>query len=242
MNQISEQPLILVADDDREFREELIPEALGRLNARVLKAKDLQEACLVAAEHDASSEDALELIVLDMHMPLHEDTKEIAANGGIQFLRGFDLSTCPVIVFTGYGSYRNCVGAAQAGAAAYLPKMTQDTFEGPEGGVDQLVETCRRLLEKPKVEADETRLPPDDDWLSRNYDWLCQEFGGRWIAFVHPVPTVKTGLAGTKHDGLLIVGDESQEKLRRTIVPELPRLGTIPPIVFVPKKGLDILD
>ena len=237
MSQVSDRPLVLVADDDLEFREELLPEALARLNVRVVKAKDVREACLVAAEHDAPSEDPLDLIVLDMHMPLHEDTKDVAADGGIQFLRSYELTTCPVIVFTAYGSYRNCVGAVEAGAAAYVPKMSHDTYDGPEGGIDDLIETCRRLLEKPKTV--ETRLPPDDDWLSRNYDWLCREFGGRWTAFVHPEPARVAGLTGIEHDGLLLKGDESADNLKRTIVAKLPLLGTIPPIVFVPEAGCE---
>ena len=55
MNQVSDQPLILVADDDQAFREKVIPEALGRLNARTLTEKHVLEACLVVAEHHAAA-------------------------------------------------------------------------------------------------------------------------------------------------------------------------------------------
>ena len=149
MNPTTDQPLVLVADDDQEFREELIPEALARLSVRVLTAKDVYEALSIAMKQDAQSEDLPDLIVLDMHMPLDSDTTEIAADGGIQFLRACRLAGCPVVVFTADPSYQNCVGAVQAGAAAYLPKSSHDTYEGnQEGGIDHLVAICRRLLEE----------------------------------------------------------------------------------------------
>ena len=233
MTQVSDQPLVLVADDDQEFREEIIPEALGRLNARVLTAKDVLEACLVAAEHDAHSTDPLHLIVLDMQMPLHEGTTEPAADGGIQFLRGHQVTMCPVVVFTAYPSYENCVRAVQAGAAAYLPKGVQDTYVGPEGGIDQLVDTCRSLWTKPT--RDETLLPPDGQWIDQNYDWLCQEFGGRWVAFVPASKAPQAAIEGTERADLIIVSEESRESLARFIAGKLPMLGEIPPIVFVPR-------
>ena len=35
MNEISDEPLVLVVDDDNDFREDIIPRALARLNARI---------------------------------------------------------------------------------------------------------------------------------------------------------------------------------------------------------------
>jgi CheY-like chemotaxis protein len=141
------QPLILVADDDKEFREELIPTALGRINARIVSAADVDEACSIAEEHGPESKDPLELVVLDMHMPLDEEAIETVEDGGIQFLQRIIAMQRRVVVFTAYASFRNCALAIRAGASAYLPKMEQELYEGGvEGGVDDLVETCKRLL------------------------------------------------------------------------------------------------
>lgn len=233
MNPVSEQPLVLVADDDEEFREEIIPEAMGRLDARILTAKDVRQACLVAAQHDAESKDPLHLIVLDMHMPLHEASIDPSEDAGIQFLRSYDLTECPVVVFTAYPSYQNCVRAVEAGAAAYLPKATQTVWGGPEGGIDQLVETCRRLLAKREPEG--TRVAPDGDWISENYDWLCREFGGRWVAFVPTSKAMSAGIEGTERAGLVIIGEESRQSLARLVVKRLPFLDAIPHILFVPR-------
>lgn len=233
MSQVNDRPCILVADDDPEFREELLPEALGRLNARVLTAKDVLEACLVVAEHGAQSKDPLDLIVLDMHMPCNADSAQIAEEAGIQFLRACHLTDSPVVVFTAYPSYRNCVRAVQAGAVAYLPKKEHDAFKGPEGGIDGLIETCRRLLTRPQ--ADKMHLLPDGFWMSQNYDWLLREFAGRWVAFVPASAALSAGITGMERGGLLIVSEKSAQSLARVITQRLSSLGTIPHIAFVPR-------
>jgi CheY-like chemotaxis protein len=232
MNQISDQPLILIADDDPEFREQLIPEALGRLNSQIRKARDVEEACLVAAQQDSKGE-PLDLIVLDMHMPLHKKTKDIADDGGIQFLRGHHLTRCPVVVFTAYPSYYNCVRAVQAGAVAYLPKAEQEAYKGKEGGIDQLVETCRELLKAPQ--PTESRFPPDGDWLEQNYEWLCEEFGGLWVAFVSASRAASAGIGAPERAGLVVISEKSREGLVRLIAGKLALLAEIPPIAFIPE-------
>ncbi len=147
MTESVRQPLVLVADDDQKFREEHIPKALGRINARILKAADVAEACRLAVEHGPDSDDPLELVVLDMHMPLREDAIEAEHDGGIHFLKSILDIQRPAVVFTAYASFRNCTLAIRAGASAYLPKMSQEVYEGGrEGGVDDLVATCKRLL------------------------------------------------------------------------------------------------
>jgi CheY-like chemotaxis protein len=237
MNDVTVQPLILIADDDEEFRERAIPQAMARLTTREpLKAKNVEEACLLAAEHDDASAEPLDLIILDMHMPLDENTITPAKDAGIRFLRGNQLTLRPVIVFTAYPSYGNCVLAMQAGAAAYLPKKERDTYEGTEGGIDQLVETCRRLLTK--AEPGKTHHVPDEAWLGENYEWLCQEFADRWVAFVPSEKASTLGITGTERAGLTIISDESRENLVRVVAKNLPRLGEIPLIVFVPGGGV----
>jgi CheY-like chemotaxis protein len=231
MNQLKEQPLVLVADDDQEFREDILPEALGRLNARIVTAKDVLEACLVAAEHHARSKDPLHLVVLDMHMPPHADATAIAGDGGLQFLLAQQFTECSVVVFTAYPSYQNCVRAVRAGAAAYLPKKIQDTYGGPEGGVDQLVEICRNLLARP--EADSRGLTPDGNWIDQQDDWLSREFSGRWVAFIPASEARSAGISGQERGGLVIVSKDSQQSLATLIAEKLHLLSRIPPIAFI---------
>ncbi len=146
MHRSSEQPLVLIVDDDPEFREELLPQALSCLDARVLKASNVEEALQVAAKHSAESADPLKLIVLDMHMHLQPDTAGVPRDAGVQFLQKLQKPDCPVIAVTAYVSFRDCVKVARAGAAAYIPKQEHDAYCGPEGGIDDLIKTCQKLL------------------------------------------------------------------------------------------------
>ena len=232
MTKAIDQPLVLVADDDEEFREDLIPRALRRLHARTLPAKDVLEACLAAAKHDSHSDDPLNVIVLDMHMPLHENTTKIANDGGIQFLRSNQLTACPIVVFTAYPNFRDCVRAVQAGAAAYLSKSEPEAGEEPEGGINDLVETCRRLLTRP--EADQMRSPPNGNWADENYDWLRQKCGGRWVAFVAASEASAAGISGTPLAGQVVISENSREDLARLVAKKLPFLSQIPHIAYIP--------
>ncbi len=230
MTDPARSPRILVADDDDEFREEIIPKALERIGAQIIRAKDVLEACLAVAEH-VGPRRSLDVVVLDMHMPLHKGTKKIEDDAGIRFLRSYGLVTCPVVVFTAYPSYQNCVLATQAGAAAYLPKAIQDSFHGPEGGVDKLVDTCRRLLLEPQAEV--TRVPPGKDWLQENHAWLAETFGGQWVAFVDAAKGRVAGLAGEQRGEVLIVSAPSKEELARLVIAKIALLNEIPKLAFV---------
>jgi CheY-like chemotaxis protein len=240
MTNIERQPLILVADDDKEFRERIAPEALERrLGARVLKAKDVLQACMTVAEHAVGSGDPLDLIVLDMHMPLHDNTIRVAEDGGIRFLRSYRLVQCPVVVFTAYPSYENCVRALGAGAAAYVPKasLKKGGTSETEGGLDALVDTCRALLEAGRVR--QSHVPPDDQWLTKNYDWLKAHFASQWVAFVEPARARAAGIAFSECDGLALISSKSKERLERQMFTSLALLEDIPPIVQVPAASDD---
>jgi CheY-like chemotaxis protein len=203
MSETNRSPLILVADDDNEFRTELVPTRLEmELGAETILAENVLEACMAVAEH-GGPEGSLDLVILDMHMPLHRDEARVDDDGGIRFLRSFGFLGCPVVVFTAYPSYQNCVLAAQAGAAAYLPKATHDSYHGPEGGIDQLVAVCKQLLEAPISKG--TQVPPNADWLNENRDWLGHTFGDQWVAFVDKVKGHAAGLAGEDRGDVLVM-------------------------------------
>jgi CheY-like chemotaxis protein len=234
MAETARQPLILVADDTPEYRDDIIPDRLGEdLGARSIGAGNVVDACVLAAKHHASSDDPLDLIVLDMHMPLHKDTIEVAKDGGIQFLRAYRLVQCPVVVFTAYWSFCVCERAIRSGATAYVPKQSVNTGDGgTEGGINDLVETCRRLL-KPAAVAKPARLPPSDQWLRDHYTWLCQEYPNRWVAFIEAESARAARITGTEREGLFVVVVESEERLQQTMISVVAKLGSVPPIVFV---------
>jgi CheY-like chemotaxis protein len=230
------QPYVLVADDDREFREELIPKALGELRARVLQAANVAEACFLAAKHGAGSDDPVELVVLDMHMPLHENCLDVARDGGIRTLQFFGRCTAPVVVFTAYPSFRNCVAAVRAGASAYLPKKSQSVYkEEPEGGRDDLVETCRRLLEGRPAEPPPPRTLPEPDWMQENYEWLCGQFAEKWVAFIEPDKARAAEIEVVDRGAYGVVARDQEDALRRLLVEKAAYLGYLPEALWVPE-------
>ncbi len=225
------QPLALVADDDHEFREEIIPKALGKIRARILKAENVADACRVAAENP------LEIVVLDMHMPLHKDTTELAKDGGIHFLKSVITAHCPVVVFTAYPNFRNCAAAIRAGAAAYLPKQSQDAYkEGREGGMDDLIATCTRLLAENNREEGAAPRVPDHGWLEENYEWLCDQFGGKWVAFLEPRKALEVGVDVEQRGTYGILASRSEDELRKTLGEKAVYLGSLPEILWVPNE------
>lgn len=231
------QPLVLVADDDAQFREQVLPHALSRINARVLTATTVADACRLAVEHGEDSNDPLDLVVLDMHLPLHESTGAVASDGGIQFLRSAIPFRCPVVVFTAYPSFRGCTKAIQEGASAYVPKMAQDVYtEGPEGGIDSLVATCRRLLEDSISEERAFPPRPEPAWIQRNFEWLRQQFGATWVAFIDRARANQAGIVAECRDDYCAVSRQSQTELRAFLATIAPYLGYLPEVVWVPSE------
>lgn len=225
------QPLALVADDDPEFREELIPRALGRIRARILKAANVADACRLAAEKP------LEIVVLDMHMPLHIDTTEVAKDGGIHFLKSVITAHCPVIVFTAYPNFRNCAAAIRAGAAAYLPKKSQDAYkEGREGGMDDLIATCNRLLAEGRCEEPVSLPEPDLEWVKHNYEWLCSQFGGQWVAFLESKKARDVGINVEQQGAYGVLASPSEDELRKMLARQAVYLGYLPEVLWVPRE------
>jgi CheY-like chemotaxis protein len=175
-------------------------------------------------------------------MPLYTEQFEgkqkeeaIAPDAGIQFLRSFGIAKCPIVVFTAYPSYEDCVRAVNAGATAYLPKQEQEVYNGRwEGGIDRLIDKCRTLLDKTR--AVETRLPPDGPWLDRNYEWLREKFGGQWVAFVRAELARTAGITGAEREGLVVVSENSKEMLAQIIAQKHPTLKEIPVITLVPES------
>ena len=105
---MTEQPLILVVDDDPTIPE-LVKEVLGGVGCQVDTAAGGAEAlaCLQARAYD--------LVLTDMVMP------EMGGLELLQHLRLHQPDTL-VIIFTGYASYQDAVAAVKLGAFDYLSK------------------------------------------------------------------------------------------------------------------------
>lgn len=243
------KPLVLVIDDVAEYREKRLPDLLKSLGARVLKAGNLEQAIRVADKHAPQREgaDPLDLVVLDMHVPIGakklvdaDETAGIRFLEAIQVLRAYSLISprCPVIVFTAYPSYENCVQAMKAGATAYVPKVTVDD-DGPE----RLDTLCRQILGAERV------VPVAmDEWKRANLPWVRATFAGRWVSFVpegavRNIPLPRGVETAPARHGVVVLHSRSYESLRevilvvRTVCLDLPLLVRIAGELGTPQQG-----
>lgn len=234
MNTRIKEPLVLIVDDDPEYREEILPEFVKtRLAGRALVAADVKSGLKVAAEHDPQSVDPLDLAIVDMHMPESPDTVAVK-EGGIECVTqalGLRVHPKPVVVFTAYPDYANCVKAIRAGARAYVEKLP-DTGEP---GIDILERECKRLL----AEEDEIKekAPPSAVWMDRNYAWLCERYPGKWVAVVDE----STGDAAQVNraekvlrDGLYVLVGSTFRDVRADIIDDAALRAITPAIVMLP--------
>jgi ActR/RegA family two-component response regulator len=219
MPEILEGPLVLIIDDDEEFRDDIGPAFVRqRLKGRVITAKDVKSGINYLNTHDAHGEDPIDLAIVDMHMPRSEDSIDTDERAGILYL-GFTLrymkSHCATVIFTAYPTYENCVEAVKNGAYDYIPKMTES---GEKSNLDLLEAACNKALsprEDPKHEV------PSSDWLARNYKWLCDQYGGKCVVLVAEEQAKAAGLISGKsekvRDGLFVIFGDSYPDVRQQI-------------------------
>lgn len=233
MTELTREPLVLVIDDVELFAKELLPEMFSQMGCRVVSASNVQEGTKLAAQHAPESDDPLDLVVLDMHMPLEEAEGRIAQDAGIRFLKEYRLSDCPVVVFTAYPEFSNCVDAVKAGATAYIPKTSR---KNQEGGPDDLRETCRRLL----FESNEPEeVAPTKKWMQENSEELARRYNGKWVAFVSMDMKGLNTEIGDPLNGVLLIDGDSFDEVRRKVIDSSVVLGTLPPIFRVRADWVD---
>jgi len=230
MTQEIRRPLILVVDDVPKYRDNLLPDLVEMIGGRVCKAKSVEDAIQQGAKHGPQSSDALDLVILDMHMPSSPRDGDILDDAGtrcLQAIRQLKLRGCPCIVFTAFATFSDCVAAVRAGADAYIPKVQQ----GAEGGPEALREACLRLL-KPQVQKDDAT--PTRAWVEKNHEWLSGTFHGKWVAFV-PKSNVslQEGRMLPERDGVVLLADSTYEALREIILNTPFALKTLPTILLV---------
>jgi DNA-binding NarL/FixJ family response regulator len=68
-----------------------------------------------------------DLIILDMRMPIKSDGLTNPQMGLLLLSASFQLfpRTTPVVIYTGYDSYDDCVSCIKLGAHDYIPKVME---------------------------------------------------------------------------------------------------------------------
>jgi CheY-like chemotaxis protein len=242
---------VLIADDIKEYLYEEIPDDLRLIcgaDLEIITAADLQETLQKAVVHGRNSEQPLDLIVLDMHMPLHKGAKTIEPKAGIDALMVIQLLAkgevasidCPIVIYTAYASLQNCFLAAKAGARAYISKFQQEYDDRPtEGGREEFVSVCKELLSS----IDKNTVSAYSQWLDINSRWLDVTFLGKWVALVQKNAAEKAGLADpSKHperDGIVILSGATRKEVVDLVLSMPELLREFPEIFMVTKtEGL----
>ena len=233
--------VVLVIDDDEEFRDDILPTFVERkLGARAVTAASIAGGIKQLSEHTRNTAEPAQLLILDMHMPESEAHVNVLADAGLQImrhiraLREYKLVDCPIVVFTAYPSYANCVESVKAGADAYVPKYLEKPSD--KSALDLLEEACKTVL---KLAAQPgIAMPPSKEWLDRNYQWLLTAFPGYWVAFVSEEAARTVAIAGyVARDGVALVADDSYEAVRRQLLQVPAVLNELPIRVLLELSG-----
>ena len=213
---------VLLAEDDTEVRG-ILKREFEQSGFEVLEADSISGALALFEEQEIVA------IILDMKMPEEAGPPDEAA--GVRVLRaashfGLAKTTMPILVFTGYESYPNCVAAMKAGAYDYIPKGIVGV-----NTLRELVRRCRRAIEQ----CQSPPQPVDEEWLVRNYDRLSKQFGGRRIAVLpleeaHDVELLESVEIG----GCVVVASDTFEELREKLMRDPALRDTSPFMALVP--------
>jgi CheY-like chemotaxis protein len=193
------------------------------------------------------------LIILDMHMPISEGKSVVENDAGIKVLHLLNVLTgmhlrdrrCPIVVYTAYPSFADCFQCAQAGAAAYVSKVITELPEGKvEGGPQQLVQVCQRLLSP--VEREQPRgisTAFSDEWGRINGLWLRKNYGRKWAAFVRTAVAQKAAQEHTwladrskypERDGVVVLLGDTYEEVVTLVLSSPALYQDVPPIIRIP--------
>lgn len=147
----TEQPLIIIAEDDDRMRE-LVATVIDKLDARVIAADSPQHALdLIEANANVA------VVVTDLKMPF------VDGHDILNFSRRANPRT-QVVMVTGHGTVESAVQALKAGAFDYIRKPFDN---------DELYHTVERALSYYRLSMENEKLrSQDNDELQEKYRLL----------------------------------------------------------------------
>ena len=229
------KPLVLIVEDNEDWRDS-IQDLLTPLEIRLELASSHRVGLEIAERHPPNSVDPIDLTILDMRMP-YKEKDYVKTNGGLDFLgvqQLYDLldHNSPIIVFTAYDSYDDCIEAIKAGAYYYLPKSDPR----PDVNSSQrLLEMCKEILFPPEKTKEKQRELPDEKWFDLHHEEVRTLYAGKSVVFLPAQMTVEDNPAVSSNelDGVKMIAADSYTELRRYILdnPEVREL--FPLIVFI---------
>jgi CheY-like chemotaxis protein len=232
MEEKGRKPLVLIVEDDPNWQESF-PDLFKPLNVRIKIAATLRQGLEIAEQYPPDSDDPLDLIILDMFIPRNKG-QIIDQSGGVHFLKeyGYILRLVPVICFTAYESYDNCVEVIKAGAYNYIPKTDLGTGAN---NAKRLLECCQKLLVTEEEVLVKERDLPDEEWFERHHQEVRRKYSGKCVAFVPKMVTLEKKdkeVSCEEMYGVKVLSADSNKKMRWYIL-DNPELRELLPLVVL---------
>jgi len=231
---------VLIVEDDDGWQKTL-KHLLKPLDVRLEIAPDLSKGLKIAEKHPFGSKEPIRLVVLDMRFPSSADDKVDEKNGlnflNIDNLYDFLDRSTPVIVFTAFEDYDDCVSAIKGGAHYYLPKTDP---KGVKNNSQRLLDMCRKLLfpepeNARRTEVDETGSP-NQEWFDEHHLEVREKYPGKYVIFLPKrIPALgdEPSASSEEIDGVRILASDSYKKLRSYVLRHPPVRAIMPIIVCI---------
>lgn len=183
-----------------------------------------------------ASDDNYAAVILDMRVPLSVPGGETKKTFGLEMLRELQDAYfllppgTPVIIYTGFPDWRECVEAMRLGAYNYICKNGDKG--DPDTALPLLIEVCKSI-----VSAEPEPRSDLDRWLDAVFHLLRRDFGGKCVVILEEEKWLdRLDLARCREiEGKFVFGFEFYAGARRWILENKKLRWQVPRIVNVPR-------
>jgi CheY-like chemotaxis protein len=201
-------PRILYVEDRPEFARQ-VGEKLRTIPAEVEVA-----SCGDEMVDRLLSDTRYDLVVLDVKVPRSRGRAE-DIDFGVSFLvehQGYYQlipPSIPIIVFTSYPSYPDCVSCVRSGARDYIPRTDPVSHQS---NLSVLADRCSQLLKADPIQDTEF------GWLREYQGRLQETIGAPYIAAIPNPKAVEAGITGAVIGGRTLIESESIGDIKRILL------------------------
>lgn len=225
-------PRVLCVDDNKVLCETLAAVMTNGPNPLRMEFAHDGEAAMDSLLDESTSEDPYRLLILDVRVPKVEGDS-VDERLGINLLYGLleqqnSLSLLPagtpIVVYTAFPTYLDCVECVRRGAADYIPKTDLDT---DANNVELLDRRCRELAYPVQPAPSEVKI-----WLDKNRDKLVREYGGGFVGLVRRDLDVELPIVGD----FAVLKGETYGEVRHRILSDRVLRWEKPSIINIPER------
>lgn len=220
---MNEKHRVLVVENRSDVLKEIVRGLTDR-GWRVDAAMSGDEAFDLILD-SSTIDDPYRLVTLDLRVPQVKG-EEHDPSFGIEVLldqqRTYKLfqPDTPIIVFTAFSSFEDCVKCIKAGAYGYVSKGIPPSLEDripvdePWDSFGELFKHCEEALAKPASSG----LIKSQEWMEINRDFVFDKFNEQFMALVPSELAKSAELSGFSRDGFVVIADHDYNRVRWEIL------------------------